>query len=169
MVAFAEGLQAADERYIATAEEKEDAVLMCCGTCAVAAYGAHRPRNSPQPAQLLTPAACPAVEYGEKKSEVTVGNLGDSRAVAGKFRGGKMMVEGLSEDHSVATSPSERDRLRKEFPDLPAIITMGDAELEEHGTVMGLCRFTRSIGDCHMKSTASVRITLRMPFLTLRG
>ena len=85
------------------------------------------------------------------------------------FYGGKMMVEGLSEDHSVATSPSERDRLRKEFPDLPAIITMGDAELEEHGTVMGLCRFTRSIGDCHMKSTASVRITLRMPFLTLRG
>ena len=147
MVAFAEGLQAADERYIATAEEKKDAVLMCCGTCAVAAY----------------------VEYGEKKSAVTVGNLGDSRAVAGKFRGGKMMVEGLSEDHSVATSPSERDRLRKEFPDLPAIITMGDAELEEHGTVMGLCRFTRSIGDCHMKSTASVRITLRMPFLTLVG
>ena len=46
MVAFAEGLQAADERYIATAEEKEDAVLMCCGTCAVAAYGAHRPRQS---------------------------------------------------------------------------------------------------------------------------
>ena len=43
MVAFAEGLQAADERYIATAEEKKDAVLMCCGTCAVAAYGAHRP------------------------------------------------------------------------------------------------------------------------------
>ena len=42
MVAFAEGLQAADERYIATAEEKKDAVLMCCGTCAVAAYGAHR-------------------------------------------------------------------------------------------------------------------------------
>ena len=72
------------------------------------------------------------MEYGEKKSAVTVGNLGDSRAVAGKFRGGKMMVEGLSEDHSVATSPSERDRLRKEFPDLPAIITMGDAELEEH-------------------------------------
>ena len=54
MVAFAEGLQAADERYIAAAEEKKDAVLMCCGTCAVAAYGAHRPRNSPQPAQLLT-------------------------------------------------------------------------------------------------------------------
>ena len=46
MVAFAEGLQAADERYIATAEEKKDAVLMCCGTCAVAAYGAHRPRQS---------------------------------------------------------------------------------------------------------------------------
>ena len=45
MVAFAEGLQAADERYIATAEEKKDAVLMCCGTCAVAAYGAHRPQK----------------------------------------------------------------------------------------------------------------------------
>ena len=45
MVAFAEGLQAADERYIATAEEKQDAVLMCCGTCAVAAYGAHRPQE----------------------------------------------------------------------------------------------------------------------------
>ena len=54
MVAFAEGLQAADERYIATAEEKKDAVLMCCGTCAVAAYGAHRPSNSPQPAQAST-------------------------------------------------------------------------------------------------------------------
>ena len=70
------------------------------------------------------------MEYGEKKSAVTVGNLGDSRAVAGKFRGGKMMVEGLSEDHSVATSPSERDRLRKEFPDLPAIITMGSVTFE---------------------------------------
>ena len=45
MVAFAEGLQAADERYIAAAEEKKDAVLMCCGTCAVAAYGAHRPQE----------------------------------------------------------------------------------------------------------------------------
>ena len=49
MVAFAEGLQAADERYIATAEEKKDAVLMCCGTCAVAAYGAHRPRTVRSP------------------------------------------------------------------------------------------------------------------------
>ena len=59
MVAFAEGLQAADERYIAAAEEKKDAVLMCCGTCAVAAYGAHRPRNSPQPAHFLRPRPAP--------------------------------------------------------------------------------------------------------------
>ena len=133
MVAFQEMYQKTDTQYISEAEEKEDAVLMCCGTCAVAAY----------------------IEYGEKKSQVTVGNLGDSRAVAGKFRGGQMFVEGLSEDHSVATSPSERSRLRQEFPDLPAIITMGDEDLEEHGTVMGLCRFTRSLGDCHMKSTGS--------------
>jgi serine/threonine protein phosphatase PrpC len=133
MLAFQETYQKADTRYISEAEEKEDAVLMCCGTCAVAAY----------------------IEYGENKSQVTVGNLGDSRAVAGKFRGGKMFVESLSEDHSVATSPSERSRLRQDFPDLPAIITMGDEDLEEHGTVMGLCRFTRSLGDCHMKSTGS--------------
>lgn len=133
MVAFQEMYQKADTQYIAEAEEKEDAVLMCCGTCAVAAY----------------------IEYGEKKSQVTVGNLGDSRAVAGKFRGGQMYVEGLSEDHSVATSPSERSRLQQEFTDVPSIITMGDEDLEEHGTVMGLCRFTRSLGDCHMKSTGS--------------
>lgn len=133
MVAFQEMYQKADTQYISEAEQKEDAVLMCCGTCAVGAY----------------------IEYAEKKSQVTVGNLGDSRAIAGKFRGGQMFVEGLSEDHSVATSPAERTRLRSEFPDLPSIITMGDEDLEEHGTVMGLCRFTRSIGDCHMKSTGS--------------
>ena len=164
MVAFAEGLQAADERYIATAEEKKDAVLMCCGTCAVAAYGAHRPRNSPQPAQLLTPAACPAVEYGEKKSAVTVGNLGDSRAVAGKFRGGKMMVEGLSEDHSVATSPSERDRLRKEFPDLPAIITASGGTddrptLKATSTGVGVI----SVSQEGMRGSSRVRVVEALP------
>jgi serine/threonine protein phosphatase PrpC len=133
VVTFQEALRKADRQYIREAEEKEDAVLMCCGTCAVGAY----------------------IEYNDRNAQVTVGNLGDSRAIAGKFRGSQMFVESLSDDHSVATSPSECSRLRAEFPSLPSIITMGDEALEEHGTVMGLCRFTRSIGDCHMKSAVS--------------
>lgn len=133
MLAFQSALLKADQQYIREAEEKEDAVLMCCGTCAVGVY----------------------IECRGENSQVTVGNLGDSRAIAGKFRGSQMFVESLSEDHSVATSSSERSRLRAEFPDLPSIISMEDEELEEHGTVMGLCRFTRSIGDCHMKSAVS--------------
>ena len=49
MVAFQEMYQKADTQYISEAEQKEDAVLMCCGTCAVGAY----------------------IEYAEKKSQVT--------------------------------------------------------------------------------------------------
>ena len=128
----------ADQRYIAEAEKARDTELMCCGTCAVSAYVALS---------------------GHDKSTVTVGNLGDSRAILGEFVSGHLYVEELSNDHSCADSTSERQRLRTEFPDEPRITVMpdshADADEDEHGTVMGLCRFTRSIGDCHMKSPVS--------------
>ena len=129
----------ADQRYIAEAEKAGDTELMCCGTCAVSAY----------------------IELSDdEKSTVTVGNLGDSRAIMGEFVMGNLYIEDLSTDHSCADSESERRRLRAEFPDEPRIViteedSLGEVGEDEDGTVMGLCRFTRSIGDCHMKSRAS--------------
>ena len=128
----------ADQRYIADAEKSGETELMCCGTCAVSAYIALS---------------------DDGKSTVTVGNLGDSRAILGEFVNGYLYIEDLSKDHSCADSESERQRLRAEFPDEPRIVITEDSpgavDEDEHGTVMGLCRFTRSIGDCHMKSQAS--------------
>jgi serine/threonine protein phosphatase PrpC len=45
--------------------------------------------------------------------KVGVGNLGDSRAVMGKYRGGQLWTVPLSEDHAV-TNEAERERMMEE-------------------------------------------------------
>jgi serine/threonine protein phosphatase PrpC len=125
-----------DEVFIRGAEAAADIVSICSGTCAVAAFV-----ELPEP-------------HGKEEAKVTVANLGDSRVVCGKFKS-SLFVEALSEDHSIVSSASERKRLKQQFPHVEEITVLGDGEMEEHGTVMGLCRFTRSIGDCHMKSATS--------------
>jgi serine/threonine protein phosphatase PrpC len=137
-VAFRKSMSAMDESYISESEAADDVTSMCCGTCAVAAC-----------VELPDPS--------DKKQQVsvTVANLGDSRVVCGKFKNSSLFVEALSDDHSIESSVSERNRLKNQFPHVEEIMVLGDGDAEEHGTVMGLCRFTRSIGDCHMKTAKS--------------
>ena len=77
---------------------------------------------------------------------VDVGNLGDSRAVLGRYRAGQLRTLPLSRDHSV-TNAEECERLAQEHPDAEPLI---DPKTER---VKGICAFTRSIGDFQMKDT----------------
>lgn len=184
--AMARTLPAIDSAYTQFAEGSAGTPQkMCCGSCACMAF----------------------VELGQEESTIVVGNLGDSRAVAASFDGGRVHAHVLSSDHAVATSPSERARLRSEFPALPQvsavllaagqlsawiftlstlpfylsvrpsvylwfsclshclstcaplrqIVTQRGDEVGD-STVMGMCRFTRAIGDCHMKSKPSCEV-----------
>ena len=135
--AFKKSMTTMDERYILESEAANDVVSMCCGTCAVAAC-----------------IELPDPHDRKQQVSITVGNLGDSRVVCGKFKN-SLFVEALSEDHSIVSSVSERNRLKQQFPHVDDIMVLGDGDAEEHGTVLGLCRFTRSIGDCHTKSAKS--------------
>ena len=70
---------------------------MCCGSCATAAY-----------VDL-------DVEREDKQVgfDVIVGNVGDSRVVAGHFDSGdKLTHNDLSLDHAAASNPAEVTRLR---------------------------------------------------------
>ncbi len=85
---------------------------------------------------------------------VGIGNLGDSRAVLGRYRGGQLRTLQLSRDHSV-TDADECERLAQEHPSVddaeaPPLI---DPQTER---VKAICAFTRSIGDFQMKD--SVRL-----------
>jgi serine/threonine protein phosphatase PrpC len=88
---------------------------------------------------------------------VTVANAGDCRAVCGIFQATELQTEVLSADHSIAASPSERERLRADFPHHEVIKFDEEAFADdpEEGTVLGLCRFTRALGDGHLKSPAA--------------
>lgn len=99
------------------------------------------------------------VRFGDE-IEVTIGNAGDCRAVCGYFEGSgsgaTLEAKALSSDHSVAASASERARLRGDFPGQQVIVSeqVDESEELEDGTVLGLCRFTRGLGDGHLKSPA---------------
>eukprot|EP01048_Picozoa_sp_COSAG05_P012514 COSAG05_NODE_1257_length_5359_cov_5.368251_2_plen_261_part_00 len=86
---------------------------------------------------------------------ITVGNLGDSRAVYGVL-GEKVAAVELSWDHS-CDHEGERRRVREEHPgDYEAVINCGgDDGFPDDWRVKGVCSFTRSIGDFQMKEKDS--------------
>lgn len=111
--AMVKAFQAVDRAYTAHAEASNDPKVMCAGTCACAVHVYDAPPSAEDPDSSGSSSG---------ESLVTVANLGDSRAVAGHFCGRELLVEELSNDHSVLSSPSERARLREQFPTLPQIV-----------------------------------------------
>jgi serine/threonine protein phosphatase PrpC len=88
---------------------------------------------------------------------VGVGNLGDSRAVLGKYRGGQLRTLPLSRDHSVNDS-EECERLAQEHEGIAGaekVTPLIDPKTER---VKGICAFTRSIGDFQMKDQGAAEI-----------
>ena len=86
---------------------------------------------------------------------ISVGNLGDSRAVLGVYESGALRTQPLSHDHSVA-NPAERARIDKEHP--PSEHGGSGPIDERSGRVKKICAFTRSIGDCQMKDPAAAAL-----------
>ena len=75
-----------DAELVAHGMEKQNHATLFCGSCAVAAH----------------------VEFAARR--LTVGNLGDSRAVLGSFEGGALVTAALTRDHT-AGSATEQARL----------------------------------------------------------
>ena len=90
---------------------------------------------------------------------MTVGNLGDSRAVCGVYEDDYVTAMPMSSDHS-ATEDAEKFRLRAEHPTDPdIIIEQFDEWKEDYDCVVkGVTRFTRSIGDAHMKDKTCAKL-----------
>lgn len=124
-----------DADYIMTGRERQDPSMLLTGTCAVGAY----------------------VDLIQRK--VTVGNLGDSRAVMGEYADGCVHAIDMSTDHS-ATTDSEKYRLRNEHPlDSDIIVEQYDEWKEDYDCVVkSVTRFTRSIGDAHMKDKTCAKL-----------
>eukprot|EP01047_Picozoa_sp_COSAG01_P015325 COSAG01_NODE_766_length_13741_cov_16.630479_17_plen_112_part_00 len=81
-----------------------------------------------------------------RRRHITVGNLGDSRAVVGVLEeDGYVRAEPLSLDHSASTD-SEKFRLRSEHPmDKDIIVEQYDEWKEDYDCVVkSVTRFTRS-------------------------
>ena len=124
-----------DVDYIKTGRERQDPSMLLTGTCAV---GAH-------------------VDLAQRK--VVVGNLGDSRAVLGVYSDDYVTAVDMSTDHS-ATIDSEKFRLRSEHPmDSDIIVEQYDEWKEDYDCVVkGVTRFSRSIGDAHMKDKTCAKL-----------
>jgi serine/threonine protein phosphatase PrpC len=138
--AFEQAFAELDRSYTRDAEEGGKLEKITAGTCAV---GVH-------------------VELSQQGGTVTCGNLGDSRVVYGRWDGDAMLhAAPLSSDHA-ATNSKERARLRAAFEDMRVVQVVGTQEDYGCGeedisdlAVLGICRFTRSLGDCHMKTVSS--------------
>eukprot|EP01043_Picozoa_sp_COSAG02_P048052 COSAG02_NODE_4676_length_5104_cov_43.285514_2_plen_401_part_00 len=138
--AFEQAFAELDRNYTRDAEQGGKLEEITAGTCAV---GVH-------------------VELSQRGGTVTCGNLGDSRVVYGRWDGDAMLhAVPLSSDHA-ATNAKERARLRAAFEDMRVIQLVGTQEDFVGGqegisdlAVLGICRFTRSLGDCHMKTVSS--------------
>jgi serine/threonine protein phosphatase PrpC len=133
--AFKSSYVKTDEDYIKTGRERQDPSMLLTGTCAVGAY----------------------VDLAQRK--VTVGNLGDSRAVLGVYSDGFVQAIDMSTDHS-ATTDAEKYRLRNENPmDADIIVEQFDEWKEDYDCVVkSVTRFTRSIGDAHMKDKTCAKL-----------
>jgi serine/threonine protein phosphatase PrpC len=94
------------------------------------------------PRDACCPCAC-AVDL--RRRHITVGNLGDSRAVVGVIADGYVTAAPLSEDHSASTD-SEKFRLRTEHPmDPDIVVEQFDEWKEDYDCVVkSVTRFTRS-------------------------
>jgi hypothetical protein len=86
-----------DETYLADAKARNDAGALFAGTCAVGCF-----------------VDC-------SSNTVCCSNLGDSRAVIGKFEDGELKTIPLSEDHS-AHQPGESERIKSEHPNDPTAL-----------------------------------------------
>ena len=93
------------------------------------------------------------------RRQVTCGNLGDSRCVVGVYADGYVTALEMSSDHS-ATIDAEKFRLREEHPnDTEIVQEVYDEWKEDYDCVVkGVTRFTRSIGDAHMKDKTCAKL-----------
>ena len=93
------------------------------------------------------------------RRQVTVGNLGDSRCVVGVYADDYVTAMPLSSDHS-ATTDSEKFRLREEHPtDAEIVQEVYDEWKGDYDCVVkGVTRFTRRIGDAHMKDKTCAKL-----------
>jgi serine/threonine protein phosphatase PrpC len=86
-----------------------------------------------------------------KSGLVTCANLGDSRAVAGVYKNGKVEAIALSVDHT-ASNLVEQERIRAEHPgDQNVIVDLDETGEDPDWRVKSIAAFTRSIGDLHLK------------------
>ena len=140
--AFVRAFAELDRKFTCEAESGGKLEQITCGTCAV---GVH-------------------VDLTQRGCQVTCSNLGDSRVVYGGWDSeASLHAVPMSSDHA-ATNAKERARLRAAFEDTRVVQLAGTQEdypspRGEEDTsdvaVLGICRFTRSLGDCHMKTVIS--------------